>query len=186
MKWFEYLFVIDYVLSIIFVLIILFIAIRNRKAIKRYIQLRKREVDSSWEQDRPCRPCCDCGDPDCDGNHEPHLDANEWEEQDCDCDCTKPNGDCNEFNCDCENADPHSYTTLLNTRYRWGTKVPTYVLVEQNGMFYVGPEEEVDIKGIVPEANLVAFDEFDKAYTFLNDIVYDSLADYVYEHYNKD
>ena len=171
MKWFEYLFVIDYVLSMIFVLIILFIVIRNRKAIKRCIQLRKREVDDFWEQDRPCRPCCDCGDPDCDCNHEPHLDANEWEEFDC--------------NCSREEANRHFYTTLLNTRYRWGTKFPAYVLVEQNGMFYVGPEEEIDIKGIVPEANLVAFDEFDKAYTFLNDIVYDSLAEYVYEHYNK-
>lgn len=161
MKWFEYLFVIDYVLSMIFVLIILFIVIRNRKAIKRCIQLRKREVDDSWEQDRPC---CACGDPDCDC--------------DCDWDC-----DCN---CSREEANHHFYTTLLNTRYRWGTKTPAYVLVEQNGMFYVGPEEEIDIKGIVPEANLVAFDEFDKAYKFLNDIVYDSLADYVYEHYNKD
>jgi hypothetical protein len=162
MKWFEYLFVIDYVLSIIFVLIMLFIVIRNRKAIKRCIQLRKREIDDFWEQDQPCRPCCACGDPDCDG--------------DCDCDC----------NCSREEANRHFYTTLLNTRYRWGTKTPAYVLVEQNGMFYVGLEEEVDIKGIVPEANLVAFDEFDKAYKFLNDIVYDSLAEYVYEHYNKD
>lgn len=171
MKWFEYLFIIDYVLSIIFVLIILFIAIRNRKAIKRYIQLRKREVDDSWEQDRPCRPCCDCGDPDCDGNHEPHLDANEWEEFDC--------------SCDREEANRHFYTTLLNTRYRDGTKGSAYALVEHDGVFYVGPEEEIDIKGIVPEANLAAFDEFDKAYTFFNALVYDSLASYVYEHYNK-
>jgi hypothetical protein len=171
MKWFEYLFVIDYVLSIIFVLIILFIAIRNRKAIKRYIQLRKREVDSSWEQDQPCRPCCACGDPDCDC--------------DCGCNCNKPDYVCDEFICGCEEANRHFYTTLLNTRYRDGTKAPTYVLVEHDGMFYVGPEEEIDIKGIVPEANLVAFDEFDKAYKFLNDIVYDSLASYIYEHYNK-
>lgn len=169
MKWFEYLFVIDYVLSIIFVLIILFIVIKNRKAIKRYIRLRKREVDDSWEQDRPC---CACGDPDCDCNHESYLDDNEWEEFDC--------------NCSREEANRHFYTTLLSTRYRWGTKTPAYALVERNGIFYVGPEEEIDIKGIVPEANLVAFDEFDKAYKFLNDIVYDSLADYVYEHYNKD
>jgi hypothetical protein len=169
MKWFEYLFVIDYVLSIIFVLIILFIVIRNRKAIKRYIQLRKREVDDSWEQDRPC---CDCGDPDCDCNHEPYLDDNEWEEFDC--------------NCSREEANRHFYTTLLNTRYRDGNETPAYVLVERNGIFYVGPEEEIDIKGIVPEANLVAFDEFNKAYKFLNDIVYDSLASYIYEHYNKD
>lgn len=172
MKWFEYLFVIDYVLSIIFVLIILFIVIRNRKAIKRYIRLRKREVDDSWEQDQPCRPCCDCGDPDCDCNHEPYLDDNEWEEFDC--------------NCSREEANRHFYTTLLNTRYRDGNETPTYVLVERNGIFYVGPEEEIDIKGIVPEANLVAFDEFNKAYKFLNDIVYDSLASYIYEHYNKD
>ena len=172
MKWFEYLFVIDYVLSIIFVLIILFIVIRNRKAIKRCIQLSKREVDDSWEQDSPCRPCCDCGDPDCDCNHEPYLDDNEWEEFDC--------------NCSREEANRHFYTTLLNTRYRDGTKTPAYVLVERNGIFYVGPEEEVDIKGIVPEANLVVFDEFNKAYKFLNDIVYDSLASYIYEHYNKD
>lgn len=160
MKWFEYLFIIDYVLSIIFVLIILFIVIKNRKAIKRRIQLRKREVDDFWEPDRPC---CACGDPDCDC--------------DCDWDC-----DCN---CSREEANRHFYTTLLSTRYRWGTKFPAYALVERNGIFYVGPEEEIDIKGIVPEANLVAFDEFDKAYTFLNDIVYDSLAEYVYEHYNK-
>jgi len=180
MKWFEYLFVIDYVLSIIFVLIILFIVIKNRKAIKRCIQLRKREVDDfweqgaddSWEQDQPCHPCCACGDPDCDCNHEPYLDDNEWEEFDC--------------NCSREEANRHFYTTLLNTRYRDGTETPAYVLVERNGIFYVGPEEEIDIKGIVPEANLVAFDEFNKAYKFLNDIVYDSLASYIYEHYNKD
>lgn len=165
MKWFEYLFVIDYVLSIIFVLIILFIVIRNRKAIKRCIQLRKREVDDSWEQDQPC---CACGDPDCD------------------CDCNKLDYACDEFVCSREEANRHFYTTLLNTRYRDGTETPAYALVERNGIFYVGPEEEIDIKGIVPEANLVAFDEFNKAYKFLNDIVYDSLASYIYEHYNKD
>ena len=42
MKWFN-LFIIDYVL-IIFIFNYLFIVIRNRKAIKRYIQLRKEKL----------------------------------------------------------------------------------------------------------------------------------------------
>ena len=184
MKWFEYLFVIDYVLSIIFVLIILFIAIRNRKAIKRYIQLRKREVD---DFDENCHPCCDCGDPNCDCNHELHLDANEWEESDCDCDeldcdCDELDCDCDELDCDFGETSPTSYTTLLNVRYHCGTKDSVYALVEQDGMFYVGPEEEISTKGIVPEANLAVFDEFNKAYKFFNGIIYDSLVGYVYEH----